>query len=94
MMAGLKRITTWKQVDREPITIEVGDKTFSVSRTVLLAQNTEKKIERYLANLPNITGVALPPIFIHINRDGSIALATGKAPDIWPEDDTEVFEDY
>lgn len=28
----------------------------------------------------------LPAIFIHINRDDSIALAAGSEPDIWPED--------
>lgn len=28
----------------------------------------------------------LPAIFVHINRDGTIALATFQEPDVWPED--------
>ncbi|MCK4444176.1 MAG: hypothetical protein KAW09_06510 [Thermoplasmata archaeon] len=30
-------------------------------------------------------GITLPDIFIHINRDGSLALATGAPPHVWPE---------
>lgn len=26
-------------------------------------------------------------LFIHVNRDGSLALATGVRPDVWPEDE-------
>lgn len=28
----------------------------------------------------------LPDIFAHVNRDGSIAIATGTEPSVWPED--------
>lgn len=28
----------------------------------------------------------LPEFFIHINRDGTFAMATGREPNMWPED--------
>jgi hypothetical protein len=28
-------------------------------------------------------------LFFHINDDGSVAIATGEAPDVWPEDEIE-----
>lgn len=31
-------------------------------------------------------GVPLPRVWFHVNRDGSIALATGRYPLAWPED--------
>jgi len=30
-------------------------------------------------------GIELPDIFVHVNRDGSLGLATGEAPIPWPE---------
>lgn len=32
-------------------------------------------------------GMPLPRVWFHVNRDGSIAIATGRYPVIWPEDD-------
>ena len=31
-------------------------------------------------------GKSLPNVFVHKNKDGSFALATGRAPNVWPED--------
>ncbi len=33
------------------------------------------------------------PVFIHKNRDGSYAMATGKEPLVWPEDDKTIWID-
>ena len=30
-------------------------------------------------------------VYVHVNRDDTIAIATGAAPDVWPEDE-EVIE--
>ena len=27
------------------------------------------------------------PVFVHQNRDGSVAFAVGLCPDVWPEDE-------
>ncbi len=32
-------------------------------------------------------GLMLDDLFVHVNRDGSVAVATGAVPDIWPEDE-------
>ena len=29
-------------------------------------------------------------IFVHRNRDGTLAIATGEEPDIWPEDEEKL----
>ncbi len=29
----------------------------------------------------------MPPFFIHFNADGSVAVATGEEPVVWPEDE-------
>lgn len=34
-------------------------------------------------------GGSIPDIFVHVNRDYSIALATEQEPVIWPEDQVE-----
>ena len=48
---------------------------------------TEEQIK---ATLETAAGQELADVFIHINRDDSITIATGKAPDFWPEDEPEI----
>ena len=38
--------------------------------------------------LEELFGAPLPNVHIHRNRNGSIAVATGAEPSVWPEDET------
>jgi len=39
----------------------------------------------------SLSNVELPPVYVHVNRDGSLAMLTGRLPKgfVWPEDDPE-----
>ena len=34
-------------------------------------------------------GGSLDDLYFHVNRDGSVVIATGSAPAVWPEDEGE-----
>jgi hypothetical protein len=42
--------------------------------------------ENIKAALVTLAGKALPDFYVHVNRDGTLALAWGIPPKIWPED--------
>lgn len=94
-MANIARIATWKQsaldkdVSREPVTIVVDGHTIVITRALITRLNTTKKLMDKVEEYALANGIELPPIFFHINRDKSIAIATGQEPEIWPEDDAE-----
>lgn len=45
------------------------------------------QVQARLADLADARGISLPTIVVHVNRDSSLAVATGAAPDVWPEDE-------
>lgn len=82
----LTRVATWPKPPKPAIVIGIGTTTIQVSQAMLATLDTEAEIESALETLASGAGITLPAIFVHINDDGSVALATGAAPDIWPED--------
>ena len=58
----------------KPVEISHADLTTHDTTAKLLAE-AERQSERTLADF-----------YFHINRDGSIAVATGEEPPVWPED--------
>lgn len=87
MGTGLNRIGTF--IGDTAFVVKFGNKQLELKKAQLplLNLNTAEKVESALLLAH---GESLPvPIFAHFNRDGSVALASGKRPSIWPED--EVF---
>lgn len=73
------------------LTFTLDNKTLAVLYNALVAQglDTEEKIEAAVATWAIGEGVTLPLFFVHINDDGSLAIAFGEEPDVWPEDEVE-----
>ncbi len=69
----------------EILSLTVNDKQIIIKKNdVPSPLNTPAKLK---ARLENLFGTSLSGVFPHINRDGSIALATGNIPNTWPEDE-------
>jgi hypothetical protein len=84
---SLKRVATWKSSgETYAILLEIDGKQIAVSPATIEGL-TETQINTALQNIATIGGVELPPIFIHINDDGTVAIATGAEPEVWPEDE-------
>jgi len=84
---GISRVATFKSGNTSCI-VESDEGIFTLKATDLLGQfNTAGKIltecNKYITK---------DSIFFHKNRDGTIAIATGAEPDIWPEDESEPKE--
>lgn len=81
---GLTRITTRKPTKGPvAVTIEVDGKQVDISYADKLTRfNSEADFK---AEIERVVGTKIP-IFVHFNRDGGVAIATGRAPEIWPED--------
>jgi len=77
---GLERINTYNK----QVLLKVDGQTVAVSPVELQPRNeaeTKTLLESRL-------GKSFPfPIFFHKNRDGSVAIATGEHPEVWPEDE-------
>ena len=84
---GFTRVATSKKLDKYAIILEIGKKEIKLSHADILKPQTADKIATAIAKLAEKEDVILPAIFLHVNRDDSIALATGAAPDVWPEDE-------
>ena len=77
---SLKRLATFKpSVSNDAIIIETDRALIKISQALASAYNTTQ----ITAALRQGTG--LTDIFVHRNRDDSIAIATGQEPDTWPE---------
>jgi len=69
------------------VTIVLGDgRTFTATKIQIAALDTRAKacaaLEAVLTSVPDI--------FLHLNRNGRWAIATGQPPEIWPEDNPRV----
>lgn len=91
-MAGeLTRVATFKPGRRrEAIVLEINGRQMKIDHADLSTFKNAKAMEAAIRAQAATSNVKLPPIFVHVNRDGSLALATGAAPNRWPEDDLEL----
>ena len=86
---SVTRVATWKDAKARPAVLLVVDgHRLEIEHDALSLFNTEAKLKAEIEGQAAIFNVQLPKLFFHINRDGSVALAIGAAPDVWPEDDT------
>lgn len=62
-----------------------------VTRTILRSSMPTRPTATQVLNVIRVAfGVGnVNDLFVHINRNDSIALATGQEPMVWPEDDVE-----
>ena len=84
-MIAVNRIATRKEPELGPaVLLEAGGLTLvEIRHTDLTALNSVAKL---LAAAELQAGHSLDDVFFHINRDGTIALAVGRQPKVWPED--------
>ena len=69
------------------IRISIGNKTVQLTRAELTSIATgRQRRERF----EELTGIRMRDLFIHKNRDGSFAFATGQRPTVWPEDEVQL----
>lgn len=97
---GFWRVASWKSSvapahDDMSIVIEGFDakgKPVKIEITVdaMSTLNTEAQIK---AEIERQAGYEVPDIFVHINCDSSVALATGAEPERWPEDEPTELEE-
>ena len=86
----LTRIACWKDSKQgSAVVIEIARVRFEITHSDLTIFNTEKKIKSEIERQASLSAKQLPEIFFHKNKDGSIAIATGQEPNIWPEDEIE-----
>lgn len=84
----IKRIATTRDTRKAyAVLIETKRGRYQLTANDLLTHDTAKKVGAELKRQADITADSLPNIFVHVNRDGSLALATGHEPDVWPEDE-------
>lgn len=83
----LTRIACWKDAKQGmAVVIEIDGTKFEISHADLIIYDTEKKIRTEIKQQASLAAKKLPKLFFHKNKGGSIAIATGIEPKIWPED--------
>lgn len=83
-MTTYKRISARSADDETEIEIETLQ--WEIKIKVKGEEETEQEI-KLLAE--DEAGQPIPDLFFHINRDYSVAVATGSPPPVWPEDEPE-----
>lgn len=84
----LKRIATWKRsAQGKALLIEIDKRRFEIDHAERNTFDSVKKLESEIERQASLSSTILPSIFYHVNRDSSIAIATGQKPDVWPEDE-------
>ena len=86
---GLTRIATFKDAKREAVLLEVSGWRIELAHGHLQPDVTEKMLETELRRQSSLSNTVFPRVHVHINRDGSLAVATGAAPVTWPEDESQ-----
>jgi hypothetical protein len=66
------------------IVIATKTASYTVSAAALTSLDTAAKV---ITEVSKSITTDKPDLFVHKNRDGSYAIATGIEPKIWPEDD-------
>jgi len=63
------------------------ERTYSVRQNILDQYTTAEELKAAIDLWTQVNlGYTLDDLFIHLNRDGTFALATGALLDVWPED--------
>jgi hypothetical protein len=84
----VQRQATFKPTkSTDAIVLQIDGHKIAVRHSAIGGLN-EKQIKTLIENAASTGNVALPPTFVHINRDATLALAIGTQPTVWPEDDT------
>ena len=82
---GLKRVFSGNNRSLVAFGIEFDEKACEMEKSALSVFDTEDKLQG------EVTQQMFPvPVFVHKNRDGTIAIATGEEPDVWPEDEVDL----
>ena len=85
----VRRVATWRSHREDAIVLGVEGSRVRVRREDLALYGSAGEVVAELERQAGMVGVRLPPIFVHVNRDGSLALAAWRAPGVWPEDEPE-----
>lgn len=84
-MAGLRLISTRRVGRGDLLTLAYGRTTLKITDRDLL---TQARLDSDLTRLKSALGITdQTAIFFHVNRDGTLAVASGKLLLRWPEDD-------
>lgn len=88
----MDRIATWKtdKGGRSAVLIRIDQRELTIAHADLITYDTAEKLKAEIERQASLSDVELPELFFHVNRDNSIALATGSAPKVWPEDEIEM----
>ena len=82
----LKGLGTFKShIGEQSISLRLGNRECQLTHAQLAAYRFNRGIVAEIKAQARAHGVELPRVFIHVNRDGSLALATGTPPIPWPE---------
>ena len=82
----MNRIATFKQgTNADALIIEIGGTMLKIQHSELGQLTSANAIKTELTRQASLGNKQLPELFIHVNRDGSLALATGHEPPVWPE---------
>jgi len=82
---GIRGVATWKSAEQGPaVMLDYGGRKIEFSHEDLIELDTAEEL---YAAANEIFGEDFPkPVFFHVNRDNTIAVATGAMPSVWPED--------
>lgn len=72
-------------VSNTALTLRVSEHECKLAQAQLNAYRLNRGIIAEIRAQAREHAIALPAIFIHVNRDGSLALAVGAEPSPWPE---------
>jgi len=89
---GLTRVATFRDVKKAAVLLVIGGDRVELSHGDLSIHNTAEAVGEVLSARAGLAGVVLPRVFVHVNRDGSLAVATGRVPKVWPEDEVDERE--
>jgi hypothetical protein len=92
-MMGIKQIAAARSPGKGYATlIRTGKGTYVITHGNRIRFDSAEKIVSELNRLATRRSDTLDSVYIHINRDNSVALAIEAEPDVWPEDEAE--EDF
>jgi hypothetical protein len=82
---AIKRIFSGNSKSDVAYEVEFTDDTkISLTKSSLTILDTKEKLD---TDLTTKMGARKDKIFLHKNRSGTIAVATGAEPEVWPEDE-------
>jgi len=90
-LVGLTAARTFKKTVRDKPALEIvhGGKALRIDWKQVKPTTTAAFLEESVTTWATAEGLALPGVYVHMNRDGSLAVATGQKPAVWPEDEPE-----